>query len=112
MNNEQCPDDYTPKNFSHLISAKAPSPALSNFIVSGSWRKDPFPALSNFIPANSVVGFRLRILARSPDDQRDSFPGALHYFVLVNAAAVAFVKFMRGEAQVVWEPLRDWSRTE
>ena len=31
-----------------------------------------------------------------------------YYFVLVNAAAaVAFVKFMRGEAHVVWEPLRD-----
>jgi cellulose synthase/poly-beta-1,6-N-acetylglucosamine synthase-like glycosyltransferase len=36
-----------------------------------------------------------------------------YYFVLVNAAAaVAFVKFMRGEAHVVWEPLRDWPQTE
>jgi len=36
-----------------------------------------------------------------------------YYFVLVNAAAaVAFVKFMRGEAQVVWEPLRDSSRAK
>jgi cellulose synthase/poly-beta-1,6-N-acetylglucosamine synthase-like glycosyltransferase len=36
-----------------------------------------------------------------------------YYFVLINAAAaVAFVKFMRGEAQVVWEPLRDWPQTE
>jgi len=36
-----------------------------------------------------------------------------YYFVLVNAAAVvAFVKFMRGEAQVVWEPLRNSPQTE
>jgi cellulose synthase/poly-beta-1,6-N-acetylglucosamine synthase-like glycosyltransferase len=36
-----------------------------------------------------------------------------YYFVLVNAAAtVAFVKFMRGEAHVVWEPMRDWPQTE
>jgi cellulose synthase/poly-beta-1,6-N-acetylglucosamine synthase-like glycosyltransferase len=36
-----------------------------------------------------------------------------YYFVLVNAAAVvAFVKFMRGEAHVVWEPLRDRPQTE
>lgn len=36
-----------------------------------------------------------------------------YYFVLVNAAApVAFVKFMRGESHVVWEPLRDWPQTE
>src|SRR5262245_7947615 len=36
-----------------------------------------------------------------------------YYFVLVNAAAaVAFSKFMRGEAHVVWEPLRDWPQTE
>jgi hypothetical protein len=35
-----------------------------------------------------------------------------YYFVLVNAAAaVAFVKFIRGEAHVVWEPLRDWPQT-
>jgi cellulose synthase/poly-beta-1,6-N-acetylglucosamine synthase-like glycosyltransferase len=36
-----------------------------------------------------------------------------YYFVLVNAAAVvAFLKFMRGEAQVVWEPSRDRPQTE
>jgi len=36
-----------------------------------------------------------------------------YYFVLVNAAAaVAFVKFMRGEAHVVWEPLRDSPQAE
>lgn len=36
-----------------------------------------------------------------------------YYFVLVNAAAaVAFVKFMRGESHVVWEPLRDRPQTE
>jgi cellulose synthase/poly-beta-1,6-N-acetylglucosamine synthase-like glycosyltransferase len=36
-----------------------------------------------------------------------------YYFVLVNAAApVAFVKFMRGESHVVWEPMRDWPQTE
>jgi cellulose synthase/poly-beta-1,6-N-acetylglucosamine synthase-like glycosyltransferase len=36
-----------------------------------------------------------------------------YYFVLVNAAAtVAFVKFMRGEAHIVWEPMRDWPQTE
>jgi cellulose synthase/poly-beta-1,6-N-acetylglucosamine synthase-like glycosyltransferase len=36
-----------------------------------------------------------------------------YYFVLVNAAAVVgFVKFMRGEAHVVWEPLRDRPQTE
>jgi cellulose synthase/poly-beta-1,6-N-acetylglucosamine synthase-like glycosyltransferase len=36
-----------------------------------------------------------------------------YYFVLVNAAATAaFIKFMRGESHVVWEPLRDWSQTE
>ncbi len=46
--------------------------------------------------AASRLGIRLR-------------PFALpYYFVLVNAAAaVAFVKFMRGEAHIVWEPLRD-----
>jgi len=36
-----------------------------------------------------------------------------YYFVLVNAAApVAFMKFLRGEAHVVWEPLRDSPQTE
>jgi cellulose synthase/poly-beta-1,6-N-acetylglucosamine synthase-like glycosyltransferase len=36
-----------------------------------------------------------------------------YYFVLVNAAApVAFLKFMRGETQVVWEPLRDLPQQE
>jgi cellulose synthase/poly-beta-1,6-N-acetylglucosamine synthase-like glycosyltransferase len=36
-----------------------------------------------------------------------------YYFVLVNAAAVvAFMKFMRGETHVVWEPLRDRPQTE
>lgn len=36
-----------------------------------------------------------------------------YYFVLVNAASpVAFLKFMRGESHVVWEPLRDWPQTE
>jgi cellulose synthase/poly-beta-1,6-N-acetylglucosamine synthase-like glycosyltransferase len=36
-----------------------------------------------------------------------------YYFTLVNAAApVAFLKFMRGESHVVWEPLRDWPQTE
>ncbi len=31
-----------------------------------------------------------------------------YYFALINVAVVvAFMKFMRGEAQVVWEPLRD-----
>jgi hypothetical protein len=36
-----------------------------------------------------------------------------YYFVLINAAAaVAFLKFMRGEAHVVWEPIRDWPQTE
>ena len=40
----------TPKSFSHLLSAKDPFPALSNFIAFGSQRKDPFPALSNLMP--------------------------------------------------------------
>jgi cellulose synthase/poly-beta-1,6-N-acetylglucosamine synthase-like glycosyltransferase len=36
-----------------------------------------------------------------------------YYFVLINTAAVvAFVKFMRGEAHIVWEPVRDSPRTE
>lgn len=36
-----------------------------------------------------------------------------YYFVLVNAAAVvAFLKFIRGEAQAVWEPLREAPRAE
>jgi len=36
-----------------------------------------------------------------------------YYFVLVNAASpVAFLKFMRGETHVVWEPLRDLPQTE
>jgi cellulose synthase/poly-beta-1,6-N-acetylglucosamine synthase-like glycosyltransferase len=36
-----------------------------------------------------------------------------YYFVLVNAAApVAFLKFMRGEAHVIWEPLRDSPQAE
>ena len=36
-----------------------------------------------------------------------------YYFVLVNAAApVAFLKFMRGETHVVWEPLRDSPQAE
>jgi cellulose synthase/poly-beta-1,6-N-acetylglucosamine synthase-like glycosyltransferase len=36
-----------------------------------------------------------------------------YYFVLVNAASpVAFLKFMRGEPHVVWEPLRDLPQTE
>lgn len=36
-----------------------------------------------------------------------------YYFVLVNTAVVvAFMKFMRGEAHVVWEPARDWAQTE
>ncbi|MGH9754062.1 MAG: glycosyltransferase family 2 protein [Blastocatellia bacterium] len=36
-----------------------------------------------------------------------------YYFVLVNAAVVAaFVKFMRGEAHVIWEPMRDWAQVE
>jgi len=36
-----------------------------------------------------------------------------YYFILVNAAApVAFMKFMRGEAHVVWEPLRDSPQAE
>jgi len=35
------------------------------------------------------------------------------YFVLINVATVvAFMKFMRGEAHVVWEPLRDSPQTE
>jgi cellulose synthase/poly-beta-1,6-N-acetylglucosamine synthase-like glycosyltransferase len=36
-----------------------------------------------------------------------------YYFVLVNAATtVAFLKFMRGETHVVWEPLRDSPQAE
>lgn len=36
-----------------------------------------------------------------------------YYFVLVNTAApVAFVKFMRGESHVVWEPMRESPRVE
>jgi cellulose synthase/poly-beta-1,6-N-acetylglucosamine synthase-like glycosyltransferase len=36
-----------------------------------------------------------------------------YYFVLVNAAApVAFLKFMRGETHVVWEPLRNSPQAE
>ncbi|MGH9766336.1 MAG: glycosyltransferase family 2 protein [Blastocatellia bacterium] len=36
-----------------------------------------------------------------------------YYFVLINVAAVAaFMKFMRGEAHVVWEPLRDSPRAK
>jgi len=36
-----------------------------------------------------------------------------YYFVLINVAVVAaFMKFMRGEAHVVWEPLRDSQQTE
>jgi len=36
-----------------------------------------------------------------------------YYFVLINVAVVAaFMKFMRGEAHVVWEPLRDSPQTE
>jgi cellulose synthase/poly-beta-1,6-N-acetylglucosamine synthase-like glycosyltransferase len=35
-----------------------------------------------------------------------------YYFVLVNAASpVAFLKFIRGETHVVWEPLRDLPQT-
>jgi hypothetical protein len=31
-----------------------------------------------------------------------------YYFVLVNVAtAAAFIKFMRGEAHIIWEPVRD-----
>ena len=36
-----------------------------------------------------------------------------YYFVLVNAASpIAFLKFMRGEPHVVWEPLRDLPEAE
>jgi cellulose synthase/poly-beta-1,6-N-acetylglucosamine synthase-like glycosyltransferase len=36
-----------------------------------------------------------------------------YYFILINAASpVAFMKFMRGETHVVWEPLRDSPQTE
>jgi cellulose synthase/poly-beta-1,6-N-acetylglucosamine synthase-like glycosyltransferase len=36
-----------------------------------------------------------------------------YYFVLVNAASpVAFLKFIRGETHVVWEPLRDLPQQE
>ncbi|MBO0859527.1 MAG: glycosyltransferase family 2 protein [Chloracidobacterium sp.] len=51
----------------------------------------------------AIIGWRL---ARSGVELG---PLALpYYFVLINTAAVfAFVKFMRGESQVVWEPLRD-----
>jgi hypothetical protein len=49
MNDEQCPEDYTPEYLSSQLSAQDPFPALSNFISFGSWRKDPFPALSNFM---------------------------------------------------------------
>src|SRR5262245_38510124 len=57
---------------------------------------------------SAFVGWRAARLEVKPG------PFALpYYFVLVNAAAaVAFVKFMRGEAQVVWEPLRDWTQAE
>jgi cellulose synthase/poly-beta-1,6-N-acetylglucosamine synthase-like glycosyltransferase len=57
---------------------------------------------------SAFVGWRAARQGVSPG------PFALpYYFVLVNAAAtVAFVKFMRGEAHVVWEPLRDWPQTE
>ncbi|HKS43220.1 MAG TPA: glycosyltransferase family 2 protein [Blastocatellia bacterium] len=39
--------------------------------------------------------------------------GFPYYFVLANAASlVAFIKFMRGEAHVIWEPIRETGSTK
>src|SRR5215510_8637675 len=78
MNHEQCPDNSPPKISPNILEQK-PTPRRSRISSYLDHRaRTPFWLSRISCPTTEVVGFLLRVLSRSPDDQRDFVPGALH----------------------------------